>query len=177
MKICAARKHLEEIKYLLSSHDYDAALASIVEAADKVANTAATYGAFMKDKEKHKACLEPIVFELPETVVTEEEGAERNSVLECDANYIIGGIKGDILYLDPPYNTRQYGSNYHVLNGIVTLDIQDKDSSTGVPKNYKRSEYCSKRTAKTALEKLINTADFEWIFLSYNNEEYFPLRI
>ncbi len=29
---------------------------------------------------------------------------------------VICDIEGNILYLDPPYNHRQYGANYHMLN-------------------------------------------------------------
>ncbi|GAA0714403.1 hypothetical protein GCM10009430_07560 [Aquimarina litoralis] len=34
----------------------------------------------------------------------------------------IKSIRGDILYLDSPYNFRQYGSNYHILNTIAKYD-------------------------------------------------------
>lgn len=39
-----------------------------------------------------------------------------------DINRLIRDIKGDVLYLDPPYNSRQYCSNYHVLETIARYD-------------------------------------------------------
>ena len=42
-----------------------------------------------------------------------------HEVYNEDANSLIKRIEGDILYLDPPYNSRQYSANYHLLNTIA----------------------------------------------------------
>lgn len=163
-KISAARKHLEDIEYLLSENDYNAALLSVIEASDKVANTMSTYGAYSKKLKDNSS--KAIVFEMPVSLYDQKPHIAFNE----DANVLISNISGDILYLDPPYNSRQYGSNYHLLNALITLNMPDRDSVTGVPTVYNKSDYCSKRSAKNALRDLIAKSKFEWIFLSYNNE-------
>lgn len=171
-QLCAARKHLDDIKYLLDVNEYNAALLSIVEAADRVANTMGTYGAFAKKpKEVDSVRKRKLEFKLPACFPEKtDEFSVPDIVFGQDANELIKNIKGDILYLDPPYNTRQYGTYYHVPNAIITMNIPDRETKTGTPKDFYKSEYCSKRTVKAALEQLIEDADFEWVFLSYNNE-------
>lgn len=175
IKMCEARAYLEDLRPVIDPKTYNAALLSIMEAADRVSNTMGTYGAFAnKPEEIEKTRAKKIEFRLPLTVAeySEDGGLLPNEdVVEgSDANELIKRISGDILYLDPPYNDRQYGQYYHVLNAIVTLDIPDRDTKTGTPKDYNKSAYCDKRKVKSALEDLISNADFEWVFLSYNNE-------
>ena len=73
------------------------------------------------------------------------------------------------MYLDPPYNARQYGSNYHLLNTIAKYDTFIPKGKTGL-RDYNRSDYCSKSKVKKAFEELIRNAKFNFTFLSYNNE-------
>ncbi|GHT15987.1 hypothetical protein AGMMS49573_04130 [Endomicrobiia bacterium] len=72
-------------------------VASLLEAADKIANTASIYGAFLKNiKQSLKdIVLEPAFFEV---------NNNRHKVYNKDSNKLIKEISGDILYLDPPYN-------------------------------------------------------------------------
>ena len=93
----------------------------------------------------------------------------KHLVYNTDSNELIKKIEGDILYLDPPYNTRQYGANYHLLNTIAKYDNFVPKGKTGLP-NYIKSDYCSKNKVKQAFEVLIKKAQFKYIFLSYNNE-------
>lgn len=86
-----------------------------------------------------------------------------------DANELIKEIEGDILYLDPPYNARQYGANYHLLNTIVEYKTFEPKGKTGL-REYSRSKYCSANIVKEEFESLIKNANFKYIFLSYNNE-------
>jgi adenine-specific DNA-methyltransferase len=71
--------------------------------------------------------------------------------------------------LDPPYNARQYGANYHLLNTIAEYKSFVPKGKTG-QRVYSRSKYCSTNTVKEAFESIIKNADFKYIFLSYNNE-------
>ena len=80
-------------------------------------------------------------------------------------------IHGDVLYLDPPYNARQYCSNYHVLETIARYDNLELSGVTGLrDSSSQKSKFCSKRTVVETFEDLIKNAQFKYIFLSYNNE-------
>lgn len=165
-RLSAARKYLSEIQGTVGMKEYMAILFSIMDAADKVANTMATYGAYAKKLKANS--LKKIEFVIPKIA----KNASSNNLVYCsDANECIKYIKGDILYLDPPYNNRQYGSNYHVLNSIILGEAPETDSVTGMDKDfYNRSDYSITKSVEGALDELIANADFEWIFLSYNNE-------
>ena len=164
-KIDAARLKIEEWKNnkIISDNLYFFLLASLIESADKVANTASVYGAFLKKLKKSaqkEIIIEPAVFEYNEN---------EHIVFNEDSNKLIKEIEGDILYLDPPYNTRQYGANYHLLNTIALYDNFQPKGKTGL-RNYRKSKYSSKLTVKEVFEDLIKNAKFKYIFLSYNNE-------
>ena len=142
-------------------------LASLLESADKVANTASVYGAYLKKLKKsaqNTLILKPAEFEI---------SPGDHSVYNQNSNELIKAISGDILYLDPPYNARQYGANYHVLNTIAKKDTFVPKGKTGL-RSYKKSAFCSKIEVATAFEELIKQADFKTIFLSYNNEGLMP---
>lgn len=163
--IDAQRTAIEQWKSeeLISDDIYYFLLATLLESADKVANTASVYGAYLKHIKKTAAkplTILPAEFELTQST---------DSVYQKDANELIKNINGDILYLDPPYNARQYGSNYHLLNTIASYEAFEPKGKTGLPE-YNRSDYCSKRTVTESFEQLISDAQFEYIFLSYNNE-------
>lgn len=134
-----------------------------MENADAVANTASVYGAFLKHLKKsaqRPLFIKPASFEANEN---------EHEVFNVDANDLIGKIDGDVLYLDPPYNARQYGSNYHLLNTIAGYDEFVPSGKTGLRK-YERSLYCQKGEVLRVFEDLLTRADFKYIFLSYNNE-------
>lgn len=143
-------------------------LSSLVESADKVANTASVYGAFLKHIKKSASkelVLEPAYF------IKNKNPKDGNShkVYNRDSNELIKEIKGDILYLDPPYNQRQYSANYHILNTITQYDTFIPKGVTGL-REYNRSFYSQKREVHSSFKELIKNAKFEYIFLSYNNE-------
>ena len=67
--------------------------------------------------------------------------------------------------MDPLYNARQYGANYHLLNTIAEYKSFEPKGKTGL-RNYSRSKYCSANTVKEEFERLIQNANFKYIFLS-----------
>ena len=158
MKIDGIR---EEIRKLNGDmHWY--ALSALLQVADKVSNTTGMYSAYLKYIKE--STIKPLMLE--DFPVPTGEGV----VYQQDANELIGKVFGDILYLDPPYNHRQYGSNYHILNTIARGVSFVPKGISGLPPEYNKSLYCSKRQAKDALYDVIQNANFPFIFLSYNNE-------
>lgn len=165
LKIDTIRRQIKQWKSNKEIDDnlYYFLLTSLLESADKVANTASVYGAYLKHLKKsaQKALiLKPAVFELNDN---------NHQVFNEDSNELIKKIEGDILYLDPPYNQRQYGANYHMLNTIARYDDFAPKGKTGL-REYNRSQYCKKSTVAENFEALIKNAQFKHIFLSYNNE-------
>lgn len=164
-KIDSIRMQIEEWKntHYIDEDTYYFLLATLLENADKVANTASVYGAFLKNLKRSALkplSLEPALFEI---------NCNDHQVYQMDANQLIKNISGDILYLDPPYNARQYGANYHMLNTIALYDNFTPKGKTGL-REYNRSKYCSKSDVTSEFETLIREANFKYIFLSYNNE-------
>ena len=171
MKIDAIRLKIEEWKnnQFINDNEYFFLLASLLESADKVANTASVYGAFLKHIKKSaqkEIILKPTEFDC---------GNTKSLIFNEDANNIITKIKGDILYLDPPYNSREYGANYHLLNTIALYDDFTPKGKTGL-REYNKSNWCKKDKVYKELETLIKNANFKFIFLSYNDEGLLSLK-
>ena len=165
MKIDTIRTKIERWHKdnIISKNLYYYLLCSLLECADKVANTASVYGAYLK-KLKTSAKKELVL------VGADYKLNNNNHVVyNEDANVLINRIKGDILYLDPPYNARQYGANYHLLNTIAEYKKFIPKGKTGL-RDYRKSLYCSTSTVLNEFEQLIKNAKFKYIFLSYNNE-------
>ncbi len=164
-KIDAVRKKIETWKTekYITDNQYYFLLASLLESADKVANTASVYGAYLKKIKKSaqkEMLIEPAVFTINDN---------EHKVFNSNSNELIKKISGDILYLDPPYNARQYGANYHLLNTIAKYDNFVPRGKTGL-RTYEKSNFCSKNIVLKYFEDLIKNAHFNYIFLSYNNE-------
>jgi adenine-specific DNA-methyltransferase len=153
----------------ITENEYFYLLAVLVEAVPYVSNITGTYGAFLKHWDKR--ALNEIVLNPIEIV----DNGKDNEVYIEDANELIKKVSGDILYIDPPYNTRQYVPNYHVLETIARYDQPTIKGVTGL-RNYddQKSAYSQKRNAFKALNDLISSADFKHIVLSYSTDGIIP---
>jgi len=139
------------------------ALSSLIQSADRVANTTSVYGAYLKKFKK--TALKLFILEPAGNCL----GNDINKVFNSKAEDIVT-VNSDILYLDPPYNARQYGSNYHLLNTIISAEEFSPQGITGLPESYNKSVFCSKTTIEDSFYHLLKNAKAEHIFLSYNNE-------
>jgi len=92
-------------------------------------------------------------------------------IFNDDIINVISKIDIDLLYLDPPYNARQYCSNYHMLETISKYDNPIIKGKTGL-RNYEsqKSKFCSKIMVKEEFKKIITNTNAKYIILSYNNE-------
>lgn len=153
---------------LINEYEYFYLLAALIEATDQVANTASVYGAYLKAFKK-SACR-PLTLK-PLRVLSRGDGCQ---VHNQEATKLIGAIGCDILYLDPPYNQRQYGANYHVLETIARYDSPVLSGATGM-REYPRSDFCKNRKAGSAFEEIIRRARARHILISYNDEGLLPV--
>lgn len=173
-KCDAIRTELEKLyrEKKISESVYIYFLASLVNSIDKYANTASVYGAFLKHIKKSAAKK----FELELLPVID---GPKGTVYNENINSLVQKISGDVLYLDPPYNARQYCANYHVLETIARYDNPALSGKTGLRCDSagQKSEFCSKRTVAKVFDDLIANARFKYIFLSYNNEGLMSLEL
>jgi len=167
LKIDYIRQAIEKWKLneLINNEEYYYLLAGLIEAIPYVSNIAGTYGAFLKHWDK-RALNDLKLIELD--IVTNDKN---NESFNENSNELIYKISGDILYIDPPYNSRQYAPNYHLLETISRYDNPEISGKTGL-RNYQdiKSKYCSKREVLTTFDNLIENANFKHIVVSYSTE-------
>lgn len=162
-KIGYIREDIEK-KYIneeINFKEYAILITSLLYAMDKIANTVGHYDAYRKNASFEK--------QLTLSVLLPDELNSNNTCYNLDANKLIKTIKCDLLYLDPPYNSRQYCDAYHLLENVARWE---KPEVYGVARKMDRtalkSDYCMIRATK-AFEELIENADAKYILLSYNN--------
>lgn len=161
-RIDAIRQEIDRLS--ITEDQYYFLLCSLIESADCYANTTGVYGAFLKQFNDRSSKNMNI------SAYTHKKGAE-GKAHKKDANSLISEISGDILYLDPPYNTRQYGANYHIPNYIVNYnDFVIKEESKAALSDYNKSSYSQKSKVAETFDNLIANANYKYIFVSYNNE-------
>jgi adenine-specific DNA-methyltransferase len=173
-RIDYVRAQIEASKGGLTTDEYQFILASLLISADAVSNVPAVYGCFLKAF-KAKAMkylhLQPIhTITAPSAV---ESNTHHSDVLRTE---FLESIDVDMVYLDPPYNERQYSKNYFPLNIIAKTPDQllqepPLKGKTGIPTDCFLSPFCKKGTpVETAFDTLFRELKTRWIFLSYNSE-------
>lgn len=144
----------EREKYIL--------IASLLYSMDKIANTVGHYDAYRK-KQKLEDCFEMYNLDINKNQTI------KNEIYNMDSNELAKKIKADIVYIDPPYNSRQYGDAYHLLENVAEWK---KPKVYGVAKKMDRSKiksnYCTNK-ASNAFKDLIKNCNCKYIIVSYNN--------
>ena len=137
--------------------------ASLVDTVTKVSNISGTYGAFLKidDQRKFKPLeLRPFSFL--------DNGCENRAYCR-DIMGLMEDVAGDLLYLDPPYNSRQYPPYYHILETAVLYDAPEIYGLTGRrPYQDQISPFCVKERALPSLLEVVRRARFPHIYISYS---------
>jgi len=159
-KIGAIREEIEKI-----SNDEilkNILICTLLYATDKVANTVGHYDAFRKKLDSVK----PIKLLIPKITFSKNK---KNKIYREDANQLIKKISCDVLYIDPPYNSRQYSDAYHILENLAQWNKPDVFGiAKKMDRSHIKSSYCLK-TATESFEDLIKNAKTKHILLSYNN--------
>lgn len=163
-KIGLIREEIEK-KYKsknINFKEYAILITSLLYGMDRIANTVGHYDAYRKNAEFDKKLVLPLI--LPNSNLN-----ENNKCYNLDANDLVDELECDLLYLDPPYNSRQYCDAYHLLENVARWE---KPEVFGVARKMDRqhikSDYCMTSATKS-FEKLIEKANARYILLSYNN--------
>lgn len=166
IKIDLIRLQIETWKNggLLTDDEYFYLLAALINAVPYVANITGVFGAYLKywdTRTYNTLCLER-----PSIVP-----AQRVQVC-CNEDYKeILPVQYDLLYADPPYNSREYLPNYHILETIARYDYPEVRGVTGLRDyTHQKSDFCKKNTVHNAFETLIRDCQSRYILISYNNE-------
>ena len=153
------RENIEENRENLTEREYNMLLSSLLYSIDKIANTVGHYDAYFK-----KEFVEDNFFMRPIDPIK----VKGVSIFREDSNSLAKQIQTDIVYIDPPYNSRQYSRFYHVLE---TLTKWDKPKLHGValkPEPENMSDYC-RVSAKDKFAELVNDINAKYLVVSYNN--------
>lgn len=145
----------------LNEKEKNILLASLLYSLDKAANTVGHYDAYIKGKQIN----DTFTFELIEPYVFKNK---KIHISRLDANVLAKSIKCDIIYIDPPYNSRQYSRFYHILENITKWEKPELFGTACKPKAENMSEYCRSSATKT-FEELISSLNCKYIVVSYNN--------
>lgn len=165
LRIDLIRQQIElwKVNDLLSEDEYYYLLAALLYAVPFVANITGTFGAFLKFWDKRT--FDKMVLVKPVIAIGKKCTCYNKNYLDVLKN------KTDIIYADPPYNSREYLPNYHILETIAKYDYPVIKGITGL-REYKdtKSVFCKKNTVRKAFEDLICNANSKYVLISYNNE-------
>jgi len=169
-KTDAIRQYIQEQldNKLITLNEFNFVLASLIVSVDKVANTSCVYGAYLKD---YKKTAQKDLVLLP--IHQKQNITENNSVFnEFAENFAKPDSKFyDVVYMDPPYNQRQYSANYSPLNYIAHYDKNIVlNGKTALIDGYNKSNFCKKTEVKDTFTKLISGINCNILIISYNNE-------
>ena len=147
----------------INLREYYILITSLIYSMDKIANTVGHYDAYrMNGDLEKKLILEEL--DLPENDIN------KNNKIYCeDANELVKKIKADVVYIDPPYNSRQYCDAYHLLENVARWEKPEVfGTARKMDRSKLKSEYC-KNYASKAFEDLIKNINSRYILVSYNN--------
>ncbi len=164
LKIGFVREHIEALRKenKLNGRERAILISSLLYAMDKIANTCGHYDAFIQNGkfEKHLELCLPAV---------SNQNNPNNQCFCKDSNLLAENIRGDLIYIDPPYNSRQYCDAYHLLENVARWE---QPAVAGVARKMDRShlksDYCTVNAAR-AFEDLVEKLQAKYILLSYNN--------
>ena len=155
----------------ISQEEFFLYKASLIDAVTKVSNTSGTYGSYLKidDNRKYKN----IVIE-PFAVI---DNKKDNECFCEDITHVITHVSGDVLYLDPPYNNRQYPPYYHIIETVTLYDEPSIYGKTG-RRHYEDliSPLCLKEKAIPTMSEIVREAAFKHCYISYSTDGIMPYK-
>jgi len=158
---------------LVSDDAYYLLLAGIIEGADRVANTAGIYAAYIKEWQPNATKSFQLRVEPP---ISRAAGSRAHRDDAAVVARRVGRV--DLLYVDPPYNARQYSGYYHIPEIIATGwfgTLPVLRGKTGLPVHRQPpSAWCNRAGAARALDELLEATGAKHVLVSYNTEGILP---
>ena len=162
IKIGATREKIEKIS--TNANEKFILITSLIYAADRIANTVGHYDAYRENLDT-RGKLE---LQVPNIDCSKNKD---NKVYCMDSNILANEIKGDVVYIDPPYNSRQYSDTYHLLDNLALWKKPEVfGKAKKMDRSHIKSKYCSK-DAVLEFQDLITKLNTKHIIVSYNNTE------
>ncbi len=154
----------------LNDDEHFVLIAALIEAADRVANTTGVYAAYVKSWQPN--ATKPLRLRPPSLVTNT---GRRCQAFQLDALEVVRAQGSfDLLYLDPPYNSRQYAGYYHIPEIIAEGWFRQAPKlrgKTGLPEDgNKRSDWSRRGRCEDAFAELVAAAPCRHILMSYNSE-------
>ena len=170
-RIDAAREELENWRGAgkIGEDNYYILLAAIIEGADRVANTAGVYASYMKRWQPNAKRAFGIV---PEKPIKGAQPAEAHLLDATDAAKRIGEV--DLVYIDPPYNSRQYVAYYHIPEILARGWMDSAPAIRGkvglLAGSEGRSQWSHGRRVRKLFAALLGATGARQALVSFNSE-------
>lgn len=174
LKIDLIRQEIEKRKEDLSVQEFNLLIKILLYASTKVGNISSTWGAYLKTFKK--TSLNPIILDKSILDLLLESNDINHTVYNKDIIQLLNenDFNGtEIVYLDSPYNNRQYSSNYFVLEAISKYNNPEiKNGITGLLKETNEGSkiFCSKVNAKKSFEEVLSKIKSKYVFISYSSD-------
>ncbi len=152
------REDIKKLKDRLNEKEHAILISSLLYSADKIANTVGHYDAYRMKKPKDYNFKIKLINPITANA----------RIFRKDANKLAKEITADVVYIDPPYNSRQYSRFYHVLENITKWDKPKLYGTALKPEPTNISDYC-RVSASKVFSELINDLKCNFIVVSYNN--------
>jgi adenine-specific DNA methylase len=147
-------------------------LACVIEEVVITANVSGTFHDFSRDKLWPNA-MQRFTLRMPPAVLSQA----RAEIINVDAIAAAGAVRThDVCYIDPPYNFRQYGAYYHLLNFVAAYPFLDDPKGYAADLSFVRgqnmaddhsSAFCFRDDFIGALRTLIEQIPARHVVLSY----------
>lgn len=158
------REDIERNKLELNDKEYAILITSLLYSADRSSNTCGHYDAYIKTNNIRSSFR----FELIDPVIKSNNDKRDIWITRKDSNKLVREIACDVVYIDPPYSSRQYSRFYHLLETLTKWDNPQLFGEAIKPAPENMSEYC-KSKALDAFKELIYSLKAKYIIVSYNN--------
>lgn len=157
---------------LLSISERSHLVASLINSLDACANTAGTYYAHLKHWDRK--ALRPFLL----SFIPVPRGLPRGQALQGDALESLRDLNFDLLYLDPPYNGRDYARYYHLPESLAKLrrPCTNPDSLAGLPRVIGKESLQFRQAIKIDyLRSLVEQVGWKRLVVQYCSDGFIPI--